>query len=268
VFNNLTIPSEFLLEWINNKLLPKEEQDVFEEYYKNYIKKFPKRIQFFYDKQLEYAINILLSIDNPKVLEIGCGLGSESLFMALKGADILGIDIKDDRIKTAMKRKEIVEENLKRKLKCMFQNISLLDLDDEHYDLVWIEQAYHHLEPREEISKKIAKLLKPNGYLIISETNAWNLLIQLVLFKNRGFQTVDSYEDKNGKKHVYGNERIITAKTISKIFNRLEISHVHTQYFRLFPNQRFFDCLFEFEKLFPQQLIPFFTHYNYIGKKL
>lgn len=268
MFNNIKSPSEALLVWINNDLLPEVEQDVFNNYYKGYIKEFPKRIQYFYDKQLEDALKILSNIDNPSVLEIGSGLGSESLFLAYKGANVLGIDIKDDRVNTAIKRKEIMENSLNKKLTCNFKNMSVLDLsEEEKYDLIWLEQAYHHLEPREIVSEKISRLLKPNGYLIVSEANAQNILIQAFLFKQRGFRTINYYEDSAGQKHVYGNERILTANSLSKVFKKYNINKVDVNYFRIFPNKKVFDNYFELEKKFPKVLSPFFTHYNYIGKK-
>ena len=268
MFNNVQLPSEFLLLWMKNNLLPEKEQQVFNTYYKGYIDLFPKRMQYFYDKQLEDALKILSKIENPKVLEIGCGLGTESLFMSLKGADVLGIDIKDDRINTATKRKEIIEDSINKKLNCDFKNISVLELnEDTKYDLIWIEQAYHHLEPREDVSNKISKLLKDDGYLIISEANAWNALLQILLFKRRGFNTINYYEDSKGKKHIYGDERILTSSSLSKIFYKYNINKVNIKYFRLFPNKVFFNKFFKIEKEFPKFLYMFFTHYNYIGRK-
>ena len=45
-----------------------------------------------------------------------------------------------------------------------------------------MEQAYHHIEPRK-FSSSIKNLLHKGGYIIISESNALNPLIQLWLLK-------------------------------------------------------------------------------------
>lgn len=269
MFNNIKLPSEFLSIWINNNLLEKNEQIIFDTYYHGYVKSFKKRMQYYYDKQLESTIEILSKINNPDVLEVGCGLGSESLYMSLKGANVLGIDIKDERINVALKRKKVIEESLNKKLNCNFKNISVLDLNiNKKYDVIWIEQAYHHLEPREIISERISKLLKPNGYIIISESNAYNMLIQLVLFYRRGFNTIKYYEDNKGKKHIYGDERILTAKSLSSTLLKYNIEEFDIEYFRIFPNKDLFNNLFNIENKISKYIIPFFTHYNYIGKKI
>ncbi|CAA6811326.1 MAG: Unknown protein [uncultured Sulfurovum sp.] len=268
MFHNIQSPSEFLMIWFNNALLEEEEQTLFNRYYTSYLKSFPPRIQYFYDKQLEGAMKILSKIDNPKVLEVGCGLGSESLFMALHGANVLGIDIDDKRVNTAKCRKDVMEKQLDTKLNCDFKNISVLELDEvEQYDLIWIEQAYHHLEPREMVSEKISLLLKPNGYLVISESNALNPLIQLALFKQRGFETINYHTDSQGLKRPYGNERVLTARRLIKNFKKYTIENKRIEYFRIFPNSHYFDKLLIFEKVFPKFLSLFFTHYNYIGQK-
>jgi len=225
-------------------------------------------MRYFYDKQLEDALSIISEINNPRVLEIGCGLGSESLFMSMKGASVLGIDINSERLNTATARKKIIEKALGKKLGCEFKNLSVLDLNEEQkYDLIWMEQAFHHLEPREEVVKKISQLLKPEGTVIISEANAWNPLIQIQLLMRRGFKTIKYYTDSDGKKYVYGNERIVMPIVLSKKFKKYNVENIDVKYFRLFPNKKFFDKLFKLEKHMPGIVTCFFTHYNYIGKK-
>jgi len=268
MFENLNTPSDFLSIWLNNKFLDEEGQKVFNVYYGGYIKHFPERMKFFYDNQLEDALKIIEKHDNLKVLEVGCGLGTESLFMALKGADVLGVDIKDDRLATAVKRKKVIEKDLGIRLNCKFEKKSILDFDEnEKFDIIWIEQAFHHLEPREEVVKRISSLLNVGGHLIISESNAWNPLIQFTLFKVRGFETVCYYKDDAGEKFAYGNERILTSSKLSSLFSDLGIEKQLVRYFRIFPNHKFFNNFFAFEKMMSKILVPFFTHYNFIAKK-
>ena len=71
-----------------------------------------------------------------------------------------------------------------------------------------MEQAFHHVEPRARVYETIAALLKPEGRVVISEANGWNPLLQLVLFRRRGFRTVIERTTETGERFLYGNERI------------------------------------------------------------
>jgi SAM-dependent methyltransferase len=130
-----------------------------------------------------------------------------------------------------------------------------------------MEQAFHHIEPRQEAAKKIASLLKPGGKLIISESNALNPLIQAVLFKQRGFQTIKTATDRHGRSVPYGNERILSARTLARTFAEVGIECESVRYFRAFPSHPIFEKLFWLEKRLPQWMVPLFTHYNYVGIK-
>lgn len=264
--------SAFLSTWLKDSRLQNEtEAETFKKYYRGYIRSFSKRMQYFYSCQIEDLMALLAKAPEGEknVLEVGCGTGTESLWLALHGASVTAADIKDDRLEVARSRKAILEQELGRSLHCSFNKTSVLDIEaPEAFDFIWMEQTFHHLEPREKIVKKLASLLKPHGHLVISEANALNPLLQLQLLNRRGFKTIVEFEDqKTGEKIVYGNERILTASRLEKLFEGAGIQKVYTRHFRIFPNSKAFAPFFKIEKKFPQQLRPFFTHFNYVGQK-
>ena len=54
-------------------------------------------------------------------------------------------------------KKELIYD----KLKCKFNYCSILDIKDkEKYDIIWLEQTFHLLEPRYEIISQLSSLLK------------------------------------------------------------------------------------------------------------
>ena len=105
--------------------------------------------------------------------------------------------------------------------------------DNEKYDLVYLEETLHHMEPRLTVVKKIAELVKDTGFLIVSEVNAYNPLLQLYLFKKRGFRTIRRKTGKNGKTFLYGDERIMTAKRVSELFESNGLRVKSMRYFRM-----------------------------------
>ncbi|MGF1542105.1 MAG: class I SAM-dependent methyltransferase, partial [Pleurocapsa sp.] len=225
-------------------------------------------IQYHYTNQTQELMNILADLHQPQVLEVGCGCGTESIWMALQGATVTGIDIQTDRLEVAKKRQKIVEQSLQRELSCSFEKRSIFELDSEQkYDVIWMEQAFHHIEPRQLAIDKLAALVKDGGFIVISESNAWNPLTQISFFKKRGFSTIKQYSDDAGIIHQYGDERILTANKLATEFKKRKISLKKVRYFRLFPNSKRTEKIQNLEKYIPQWFVFLFTHYNYVGQK-
>ena len=142
--------SDFLAIWLKQDLLSGEEKRSFDNYYKSYKKFFGKYTKFHYNQQTKELMETLRNFHRPLCLEIGCGCGTESLWIAYRGGAIVkGIDIKEERLKVARKRKEILEETINMSLPCSFEKRSLFELEEKNkFDIIWMEQTLHHLEPR------------------------------------------------------------------------------------------------------------------------
>jgi SAM-dependent methyltransferase len=260
--------SEFLLMWLDREWLTPPHQKVLLTYYGSYKRHFPPRLQHYYRRQTEEVMSLIRAQPGARVLEIGSGTGTESLWMAMQGASVQAVELTRDRFEVANARKAILEADLGRHIECEFTNGSLLDMTPiESFDVVWMEQAFHHLEPRQEVVDRVLMLLKPGGHVVISEANSLNVLLQAQVIRGRGFKTVKYFEDHLGRRHPYGDERILSGGTLSRLFAKRGVHIVSLQYFRLFPNHPAFDRLLWLEQLTPQWLRPLFTHYNYVGRK-
>jgi 2-polyprenyl-3-methyl-5-hydroxy-6-metoxy-1,4-benzoquinol methylase len=187
----------------------------------------------------------------------------------LHGANVVAVDVIGSLIKAARRRKEILEELLGRSLQCEFRHASVMDLDEtDSYDVIWMEQAFQHLEPREAVVKKTVSLTKLGGHIIISEVNALNPLMQIQLFIARGMKMHFTYVDENGRETVMGNERIVTARWLKRLFESHNVHCENIRYFRIFPNHPVFNNLSRVEKLLARRwLAPLQTHFNYVGQR-
>ena len=266
-------PANFLEIWLKYKLLPDKEQKILNEYYKNYTKYFGEYIKYNYNNRFKEILCLLSSFNKPKILDIGHGCGMASLFMSMKGGDITGIDIRKDRLDVAVACKYILKLFLGRELECKFHLTSVLDFDIQSknglFDLIWMQEVFHHLEPRANVIKKIPQFLKQNGFIVISEANYFNPLIQFSLLRRRGLKMIKEYIDDEGIKHIYGNERIVSSYRLNKLFKKEGIIKQSVNYFRTFPNIRFNTfCLERIQNLVPKFCLPLFVHYNYVGKKI
>ncbi len=268
MFERAATISDFLALWLGGSLLAPAEQETLNGYYASYQRRFPARLRHYYRRQIEDVVALIKARPGARVLEIGCGTGTESLWMAMHDAAVEAIELAKARFEVANARKAVLESDLGRKLDCEFIHGSLLDIEAANqYDIIWMEQAFHHLEPRAQVIEKIAGLLKPGGHVVISEANALNPLLQAQLFLQRGFKTLGEFTDETGRRYPYGNERILSASRLAKLFDRAGVATVSIDHFRVFPNSPAWDELLAFELWLPRWLRPVFTHYNYVGRK-
>ena len=78
--------------------------------------------------------------------------------------------------------------------------------------------------------------MPPIAHLIV-EPNAWNPLIQMQMFRIRGFKTVIHKTDsETGESFVYGNERLLSGGTMRRLFRRAGVAG-RVQSFRLLPTR-------------------------------
>ncbi|MFT4276130.1 MAG: class I SAM-dependent methyltransferase [Rhodopseudomonas sp.] len=171
-----------------------------------------------YDRRLSDIVALVRP--ELRVLEIGCGIGADLHWLALKGANVTGIDVKSEWTDAARKLTDHVRSSFGRDdLAVDIRRINLLDLPDDQYDLIYMKDTFHHLEPRDQIVAKIAALLAPGGKVVIVEPNAWNPAIQYKMFRIRGFNTIIEKTDKaTGEHFIYGNERLVSGGAIASSF--------------------------------------------------
>ncbi len=258
----------FLAWWLENPVLGEKQQKVFDGYYAGYRSKFGRYVRHHYSGQSDEICRLIDSKSEPVLLEIGGGCGTEALWFALRGARVVAIDVNAERLSVAQARQKIVEHGIGRKLDLEFRYASLFDLPpDPSFDLIWMEQAFHHVEPRARVYKVIAALLKDGGRVVISEANGWNPLLQLVLLRRRGFRTVIERTTEAGERFLYGNERITVPGKMARGFAEAGVTMEAVRYFRVLPNIAAADNLQPLERLVPRGAAPLYSHYNYVGRK-
>jgi len=263
-FNDL---SDWLNYWFVKQRLSQPEQSVLERYYHSFISHFGPYLRKHYASQIHELEEIVIKRPGCRILEIGCGCGTESIWLGLLGASVLGIDLQRDRLNVANARLEHTKAELNLAPDVEFRMTSVFDtMQSGPFDIVWMEQAFHHIEPRTDFIELLTKLVSPDGTIVISEANAWNPLIQLQLLLQRGFKTVKEYKDKNGISHIYGNERIITAGCLARKLEQVGFTIKSIRYYRIFPNLPWAERFAFIESVVPRWLKPAFTHYNLVAE--
>lgn len=208
-----------------------------------------------------------------RILEVGCGIGADLHWLALKGADVVGIDVKSEWINAARSLTEVVTDKLG-PVSVDIRRVNVLDVSGEQFDLIYMKDTFHHLEPRIEIVEKISELLRPGGTVVIVEPNAWNPFIQYKMFKIRGFNTIIEKIDRDtGERFIYGNERLVSGGSLQALFAGFSISG-RVRNFRLLPTvlTRMAPAVALAERLeaahVDSLLLPCAIHSVFKGKKL
>ena len=114
-----------------------------------------------------------------RVLDLGCGYGFLSIFLALDSAErqVLGIDPSQQRIKAIGLSVLALPENV------VFKNAEIETLKSAQFDCVIMEQALHHIpkSQQQDVLHSIHKLLRDGGNFILRENNKrWSFKYILV----------------------------------------------------------------------------------------
>ena len=152
--------ADFLDWWFESRPLKGKALEIFERYYANYRSGFNgylKRAWAERHLELERELEAIKHKENIRVLDLGCGTGSITLYIAgrlLGKGEVIGVDINEDRLFCAEERKMILEKEIGFKLGCEFieSNVALLN-EGRKFDLLYLEETFHHLEPRYDMRK-------------------------------------------------------------------------------------------------------------------
>jgi SAM-dependent methyltransferase len=121
-----------------------------------------------------------------KVLEIGCGLGTDGAQFAMAGAVYTGVDLTEAAVELARKRFELFDLNGK------FQTADAENLDfaDESFDLVYSHGVLHHTPDTAKAIREIHRLLRPGGRAIVMlyHRNSYNYRVNISVLRRAGAQ--------------------------------------------------------------------------------
>ncbi len=140
-----------------------------------------------------------------KVLEVGCGIGVLSSYLAEKYKwEVTGIDLDPEQIKKA---KNDHREN--KYLKFLEADATKLPFRDSGFDLVLSSDALHHIvSDLDKALSEISRVLRPNGFYVLNDLT----FPRLGFFKKWRIPVEDvvNYMKRNNLKIVYEKKPKIT----------------------------------------------------------
>jgi len=96
------------------------------------------------------------------VLDVGCGTGTDAIYLASKGADVSAIDISHEAIRIAREK----AEKAGIKVNFMVGDFLETEFEKELFDFVNDRGFFHVINPlrREEFAAKVSRILKSQGF--------------------------------------------------------------------------------------------------------
>lgn len=124
------------------------------------------------------------SAKGQRVLEIGCGLGTDGAQFAKAGADYTGVDLTDAAVELARQRFELFE------LPGTFRTADAENLDfaDESFDVVYSHGVLHHTPDTVRAVREVHRVLRPGGRAVVMlyHRNSYNYRVNIRVLRRAG----------------------------------------------------------------------------------
>jgi len=117
-----------------------------------------------------------------KVLEIGCGIGTDTISFARHGAQVTAVDLTEKSLEVARQRAKVfgLEKNIR------FYQANAEQLSDsvpvEPYDLIYSFGVIHHTPSPEKVVEQIRKYVTPQSTVKIMVYYRWSWKVLWILF--------------------------------------------------------------------------------------
>jgi len=125
-----------------------------------------------------------------RVLEIGCGLGTDGAQFAGAGADYTGVDLTEAAIELARKKFEL--SGLRGEFRVA--DAENLDFADDSFDLVYSHGVLHHTPDTATAVREIHRVLKPGGRAIVMlyHRGSYNYRVGIRVLRRTGARLLKS----------------------------------------------------------------------------
>lgn len=124
-----------------------------------------------YDLWLDNYKNILEKNNNIEILDLGCGIGADTLYLIERGYKVLSCDFSREALKS-------VEKNIPGSKTKYLNMMEDFPIDDNAYSLIVADLSLHYFDNKTtiHIMNEIKRILKGNGILLarVASVNDFN----------------------------------------------------------------------------------------------
>jgi SAM-dependent methyltransferase len=125
-----------------------------------------------------------------RVLEIGCGLGTDGAQFARAGANYTGVDLTEAAVSLARRNFEL--QNLAGEFRTA--DAENLDFADETFDLVYSHGVLHHTPDTARAIREVHRVLKPSGRAVVMlyHRDSYNYRVNISVLRRAGARLLHS----------------------------------------------------------------------------
>jgi ubiquinone/menaquinone biosynthesis C-methylase UbiE len=173
----------------------------------------------------EKLLNFADIKENQKFLEIGCGNGATSKYMAKKyHLNVTGTDVDSEQIQLAQKNIDDIPN-----VRFLEADATNLPFEDNDFDIILSFQVLHHISNWLDALEEIKRVLKPKGYFICVDSvyPKWTARIA-ELFKDKyGVTTLydlSSFTEKNNFSTIHSSlSKLLIFHYYEAVYRRNEL---------------------------------------------
>lgn len=117
-----------------------------------------------FNTTIKYVLDILKTLDNPKIIDVGAGTGKYSIYLNDLGYDVTAVELVKHNLMTLKSKNKDIKSYLG-------NATNLSKFSDNSFDMVLLfGPLYHLIAPEEKLKalKEAKRIVKNGGYILIS----------------------------------------------------------------------------------------------------
>jgi 2-polyprenyl-3-methyl-5-hydroxy-6-metoxy-1,4-benzoquinol methylase len=161
------------------------------------------------------------------LLEVGCGLGFDSLEFLKRGVRVTATDLTPAAIALAKQHFEL--ENVQPEA-VQVENVLKLSFEDETFDAVWANGVLHHTGDTCGAIREIRRVLKPGGRIVVS--HFYRVPSWMYVMSKFGRENIEFKEEDPPVIDFLREEEILS------FFEGYEVKETYRDHYRALPTAR------------------------------
>ncbi len=164
------VPSEQARRWASERKffdgVGAKLEEALRPFSKPQLARYVERPGRIYDK--EFRFRLLGDLRGKRLLDLGCGDGSNAVLLAKRGAEVEGIDLSPKLVAVAEKRAELDGVGARARFQCA--PVERVDFPEASFDVIWGDGILHHLiDVLDGTLERLVRWAKPGGLFLFSE---------------------------------------------------------------------------------------------------